>query len=103
MLKLCSNGVQFRTHFTLHLKRVFLYSTSSQTDISSSSMVDFMVKSLGFSRAEAITSWKKGDEVVLEIMKDTSGKWNLRWSEAAFWYLLLFSEFGRNLLTDLCV
>ncbi|KNA11305.1 hypothetical protein SOVF_136290 [Spinacia oleracea] len=32
-------------------------------------------------------------------MKDTSGKWNLRWSEAAFWYLLLFSEFGRNLLT----
>ncbi|KNA11306.1 hypothetical protein SOVF_136300 [Spinacia oleracea] len=59
MLKLCSNGVQFRTHFTLHLKRVFLYSTSSQTDISSSSMVDFMVKSLGFSRAEAITSWKK--------------------------------------------
>uniref|UniRef100_A0A803M209 Uncharacterized protein n=1 Tax=Chenopodium quinoa TaxID=63459 RepID=A0A803M209_CHEQI len=59
MLKLCSNGVQFRTHLSLHLNRLFLYSTSSATENSPSSMVDFMVKSLGFSREEAAISWSK--------------------------------------------
>ncbi|GAB4857556.1 hypothetical protein Ancab_015464 [Ancistrocladus abbreviatus] len=55
MLKLCSNGVQGLLSF--HLKSAFLYSTSSKA---SHLLANYLVKSLGFSRDEAISASKKG-------------------------------------------